>query len=195
MVFMKAEIERLKVEMMRYQVQNDKDKTELDKKQLDMEKSMLNNSQVSKKDYGVDENAVRKVKEERMLWESQKMELTYKIKSLQRRIGEDGDRYKELERELEFARSEVQKLELQIDEMRSIYRNKLIQFTRNETKNRDIEAREELVRTYNEKEVENKERMDSFKKESAQQKLEIKALRSYGRKLRYIAEDWAPLGQ
>lgn len=78
--------------------------------------------------------------------------------------------------------------------MRSIYRNKLIQFTRNENKNRDLEAREELVKSFNEKEIESKEKLDSYKKETAQQKLEIKALRSYGRKLRYIAEDWAPLG-
>lgn len=47
-----------------------------------MEKSMLNNSQLETKDYGIDENAVKKVKEEKMMWESQKMELTYKIKSL-----------------------------------------------------------------------------------------------------------------
>lgn len=41
---------------------------------------------------------MKRMKEEKLLWESQKMELTHKIKSLQRRVNDEEERVKELER-------------------------------------------------------------------------------------------------
>jgi hypothetical protein len=35
---------------------------------------------------------------EKMMWESQKMELTHKVRTLQRRVNDDNERVKELER-------------------------------------------------------------------------------------------------
>lgn len=40
------------------------------------------------------EDIFRKAREEKMLWESQKMELTQKIKSLQRRLNDEDDKNK-----------------------------------------------------------------------------------------------------
>ena len=44
---------------------------------------------------------MKKMSDERMLWESQKLELTHKVKSLQRKIHDDAERGKDLERQIE----------------------------------------------------------------------------------------------
>jgi cell division protein FtsB len=93
-------------------------------------------------------------------------------------------------------------MQLQMDEMRAIYRNKLIQFTTENAKpgdkplrmGYDLNAREELIRTYTEKEIDLNERIARENKQSRQLKQEVQALRSYARNLRYLAEDWAPVG-
>lgn len=64
-----------------------------------------------------------------MLWESQKMELTHKNKLQQRKIQELEERVNELLKYNDEISAENGKMQLQLDEMRSIYRNKLIQFT------------------------------------------------------------------
>lgn len=102
------------------------------------------------------------------------MELQQKIKSLQRRLNDEDDRLKELEKQNQELISENQKTQLQMDEMRSIYRNKLIQLTTDSYKQQDkpplrmgydLNAREELIRTYTEKEIELNERLEKEKKQ------------------------------
>ncbi len=44
---------------------------------------------------------IRKTKDEKLIWESQRMELSQKIKSLQRKITDDDERMKDLERQLQ----------------------------------------------------------------------------------------------
>lgn len=111
----------------------------------------------------------KRIKEEKLLWESQKMELTHKNKILQRKIAEYEDRIKELSKNQDDIQGENNKLMLQLDEMRSIYRNKLVQFTTDQAKGGpdkpqrigyDLNAREELIRTYTEKEIELTERLE-----------------------------------
>jgi regulator of replication initiation timing len=117
----------------------------------------------------------KKGREEKMLWESQKMELMHKIKSLQRRVNDDDDRIKDMERQVGEYSAENQKMQLQMDEMRSIYRNKLIQFTADSVKGEggkpvrmgyDLNAREELIRTYTEKEISLNEKLEQQHKEN-----------------------------
>lgn len=92
-----------------------------------------------------------------------------------------------------------------MDEMRSIYRNKLIQFTTETTRNQnepnkpirmgyDLNAREELIRTYTEKEIDLNEKLEKERKLTRALRLEVRAVKSYARNLRYLAEDWAPVG-
>ena len=44
------------------------------------------------------DDQMKRIREDRMLWESQKIELTSKIKSLQRRLNDDDERAKDLEK-------------------------------------------------------------------------------------------------
>ncbi len=91
---------------------------------------------------------------------------------------------------------------IQIDEMRSVFRQKLLQFMGDQVKGDknpgrigyDLNAREELIRTYTEKEIELKEKLDHNKTVMKQLKMENKALKNYARSLKYLAEDWAPMG-
>ncbi len=129
------------------------------------------------------------------------MELTHKIKTLQRRLNDQDEKSKELEKQLEEALGENHKTQLYLDEMRSVYRNKLLQVTQASTEpNRparngyDLNAREELIRTYTEKEIELNEKLARERKVTAQLKLELRGARSYARSIRYLAEDWAPVG-
>ena len=62
-----------------------------------MEANREKQNEMYKINRDVDESNKR-IKEERMLWESQKMEMTTKIKQLQRRVNDEEDRIKELEK-------------------------------------------------------------------------------------------------
>lgn len=72
---------------------------------------------------------MKKIRDEKLYWESQKMELTHKNKLAQRKIAELEERMKELNRNNDEIAAESNKLLLQMDEMRAIYRQKLIHFT------------------------------------------------------------------
>ena len=56
-------------------------------------------------------------------------------------------------------------------------------------------AREELIRSYNEKEVEMTERINKEVAHNQHLTKIVRGLRAYARSLKNLAEDWAPLGQ
>ncbi len=58
----------------------------------------------------------------------------------------------------------------------------------------DLHAREELVRTYVEKEHDLSERLEKDKSMIKHLRMENRALKQYSKGLKYLAEDWAPLG-
>ncbi|CAD8069428.1 unnamed protein product [Paramecium primaurelia] len=180
--FAKAEIERLKVELMKYGLLGAKDKLELDKKRLELDKS---STQIQITQSPNNDDAY---KNERMLWESQKMELTHKVKSLQRKVNDDNERIKDLEKQLNDLNGENVKMQLQLDEMRAIYRNKLIQIHK-------LDPRDELFQTYAAKEREYSQSIEILSKKNKQLQIEMRSIKSYSRQIRYLAEDWAPLGQ
>lgn len=180
LVFAKAEIERLKVELMRYDVLGAKSRNEVDKTRLEGDKSQLGPP--------ILKNTDDPYKNERMIWDSQKMELTHKVKSLQRRVNDDNERIKDLERQVNELMGENNKMQLQLDEMRAIYRNKLIQIHK-------LDPRDELFQTYSQKERDLLQAVETLNRKLRQQMLELRSIRSYSRNLRYLAEDWAPAGQ
>ena len=91
--------------------------------ELEVDKSLVfNNRKLQTPDV-----AVQRQKDEKMLWESQKMELTHKVRTLQRRVTEDNDRIKDLERQVQDLLGDTARGQIQVDEMRSVYRSKLIQ--------------------------------------------------------------------
>ena len=92
------------------------------------------------------------------------------------------ERFKELSRTNEELSAENSKMTIQIDEMRSVFRQKLLQFMGDQVKGEkapgrigyDLNAREELIRTYTEKEIELKEKLDHNKTVLKQLKMENK---------------------
>ncbi len=80
------------------------------------------------------ETNLKKIKEERMNWESQKMQLIQKNKICNRKLAEYQDKFNELTKMNQELTTDNNKHILQLDEMRSIYRNKLIQFTSDHSK-------------------------------------------------------------
>lgn len=110
------------------------------------------------------------------------IELSHKNKLLSRQINEVEERYKEMSRQNEELTAENSKMTIQIDEMRSVYRQKLLQFMGDQTRGDkngtrigyDLNAREELIRTYTEKEIDLKEKADNSKQH-------LKALRMENR--------------
>ncbi|KRX05294.1 P-loop containing nucleoside triphosphate hydrolase [Pseudocohnilembus persalinus] len=208
LVFAKAEIERLKTEMLKYDIQEQQHRLEMDQKKIDMEKGYIELTKEKQTEFNSlnqrQQQESKKIKDDKLYWESQKMELTHKNKLAQRKIAELEERIVEVQRNNDEITAESNKLLLQMDEMRSVYRQKLIQFT-TELNRRDgaekptrigydMSAREELIRTYTEKEIELNEKLEQTKRQKSHISTELKALKNYARQLKYLAEDWAPIG-
>lgn len=133
LIYTKAEIERLKTEMLKYEILDQQHRIDIDNKKLEIEKGFMEvnrekQNEMYKVNRDVDEQNKR-VRDERNQWESQRMELTHKIKSLQRRLNDDDVRIKDLEERMQEKMSEIQKMELQTNEMRILYRRKLLEYT------------------------------------------------------------------
>ncbi len=86
------------------------------------------------------------------------------------------------------------KLDLQNGEMRNIYRSRLLKYVQEGEKNY-LNAREDLLRNYSEREVELLEKLDRFSVVVKNLNEEVRALRRYSLELKHLAEDWAPIGQ
>ncbi|EAS00321.3 kinesin motor catalytic domain protein (macronuclear) [Tetrahymena thermophila SB210] len=208
LVFAKAEIERLKTEMLKYDILEQQHRIDIDNKKIEMEKGFFEITREKQNEFNkltqeVEGNLIKN-KDERLLWESQKMELTHKNKLQSRKIQELEERLNELMKFNDEMTAENGKLQLQLDEMRSVYRNKLIQFTSEQARGAngdkpirigyDMNAREELIRSYNEKEIQLSEQLEKEKRLNKNLKMEIRSLKNYARQMKYLAEDWAPVG-
>lgn len=82
--------------------------------------------------------------------------------------------------------------------MRSAVRNKLTKYMGdNEPASSALtwSAKEELIRSYTEKEVDLTQRLEKEERKVDDLRKRMRALKNYARALKYIAEDWAPIGQ
>ena len=118
--------------MIKYDIMDQQHKLDLDNRKIELEKSMLDinrekNDEVSKI-YRETENANKKVKDDKMLWESQKIEMHQKNKLYQRKVDDMEERINELIKMNEELHTDNTKMTIQLDEMRSVYRGKLLQF-------------------------------------------------------------------
>lgn len=116
LIFSKAEIERLKTEMLKYEILEQQHRIDIDNKKLEIEKGFLEvnrdkQTEIYKMNRETDD-AMRRGREEKMMWDSQRLELQQKIKSLQRRLTDEDERMKELERQNQELISENQKIQL-----------------------------------------------------------------------------------
>ena len=204
LIMAKAEIERLKTKMIEYDLKDQQYKIELDSKKIEMERGfmqMTKEQQNELQKLGLDaDTKLGKREEQQRLWQSEKVELIHKNKSLQRKIGDVEEQLQVLGKQVDEQATDNSKITIQMDEMRSIYRGKLMQFMNSmsagnkPTLGYDLNAREELIRTYTEKEVDLAEKQERAKHETKQLKLELKALKGWALQVKYLAEDWAPVG-
>lgn len=199
----KAEIEKLKNEIMRYQIKDEQYKLDVEAKKLDLEKGYIDMAKDKEKDMRnmskQAEDNLQKNLQDKMVFESQRMELMAKTKQSQRKIDELEEKIKELIGQTRDLKSENAQLKTSMDEKDNLYRAKLMQYQMEEkTKDKNMlgyNAREDLVRSYREKEVELMEKLDKSRTENRSLQTEVVALKSYARELKYLAEDWAPLGK
>lgn len=82
-----------------------------------------------------------------------------------------------------------------MDEMRAIYRKKLNELVSEQVRGKPgMNAREELIRDYTEKEIQLTDKIERELKINKQIKNELLSLKSYTRQIKNLAEDWAPVG-
>ena len=182
---------------------------DLDNRKIELEKSMLDinkekNNEVSRITRET-EAVGKRVKDDKMLWESQKIELHQKNKLYQRKVDEFEERTNELIKMNEELHTDNTKMTIQLDEMRSVYRGKLLQFMNEQMNDKgdgaaskfsqndhlfllikktiekismklgyDMNAREELIRSYNEKEILLNETIEKEKSNTKNTKMEMR---------------------
>ena len=129
----------------------------------------------------------------------EKADYQRKLRELDRMTEELTDDVRTLEEANLDLKSEKNRLQLQLEEMRTGMRQKLSQYnaelsTPQEKQALAWKAKEELIRTYNDKEQDVNQIVDRKDKLLEDQRRKVRALKRYARELKYQAEDWAPLG-
>lgn len=75
-----------------------------------------------------DLEAAKRLNLEREMWEGERTDLQRKIKELNRKVEEMTDDVKSLEEQNMELKSDKNRIQLQLEEMRSAYRNKLTKY-------------------------------------------------------------------
>ena len=197
----RSEIELLRKEVIKYDMNSQRMKIEFDSQKVDLERQYLQitknreeniNNRISDADL-----KSRKVVQQNQNINADITMVTDQLKGAQRKIAELEDNLKEYKIHDSDMTKEVHRLTLQLEEMRGSLRGKLLKAL-NEGMHPGDEmlrvAREEMIRTYNEKEIELTEKLNNEMGKNAQNLKVIRGLRSYARSLKNLAEDWAPLG-
>jgi hypothetical protein len=95
-------------------------------------------------------------------------------------------------------KSDKNRKALQLEEMNSAQRNTLTKYMASNNPDQSAlswQAKEELIKSYTEKERDLQQNLDRKERMIEDYRHKLKALKRYGRSLKYLAEDWAPLGQ
>lgn len=173
----------------------DNKKMELEREFLEMTKGKAHDTDKMRSD---DLEANKRLNLEREMWDGEKTDLLRKIKELNRKIEEltdDVKMYEEVNLEL---KSDKNRKEIELEEMRAAYRNKLTKYMSENAPDSSAmtwQAKEELIRSYTEKERDLNDQLNRKEKLIDDLRRKLKALKRYARELKYLAEDWAPLGQ
>lgn len=126
--------------------------------------------------------------------ESERRELITKNRHLLRKMEMLTLSSAECQKVVEDLRAENQKLSTQLEETRSVYRSKLLVFAQGDPKINYMNAREDLLRSYAEREIELLEKNEKYSQTIKHISSELEGLKIYAEKIRELAEDWAPVG-
>ena len=202
LIVAKGEIERLKTELIRFELQNQQNSLDLDNKKMELEREFLELTRSKQTDgerLRVDDlEAAKRLNLEREMWDGEKTDLLRKIKELNRKVEELTDDVKALEEQNLELKSDKNRIQLQLEEMRSAYRNKLTKYMSENNPDQAAltwQAKEELIRSYTEKEQDMAQALERKEKAVEDLRRKLRALKRYARSLKYLAEDWQPLGQ
>ena len=197
----RSEIELLRKEVIKYDMNAQRLRVEFDSQKADLEKQYIQITKNRDENIGnrLSENELksRKIMKQNENINADISIVTEQLKAAQRKISELEDNLKEYKIHDSEMTKEVHRLTLSLEEMRGSLRGKLLRAL-NEGMHPGDEmlrvAREEMIRTYNEKEIELTEKLNNELGKNAQNLKIIRGLRSYSRSLKNLAEDWAPIG-
>jgi hypothetical protein len=179
LAILKAECENLKNQANRQGLEVRKEGTELDEIEkvtfeFDQKRGLVKNRMVN--------------------LESERRELLTKNRHLLRRLELVTVSGAECQKVIEALRAENQKLATQLEETRNVYRSKLLSYAHGDIKVNYMNAREDLLRSYAEREIELLEKNEKCNQTIKSVTLELEGLKIYSEKVRELAEDWAPVG-
>ncbi|CAG9332942.1 unnamed protein product [Blepharisma stoltei] len=198
----KAEVERLKSELIKYDLNAEMQQVDFDNRKVELERGYIDadrkrDKQMNKK-INETENKVGQLVQQNDMNFSDIVSVTRQLKIAQRKVAELEELLSDYQNHDNLMTSENQRLHLQIDDMRANFRAKLIKTMKegvDPLDNRVTNAREEMIRSYNEQEAELREKLNKELAESDHKNKIIRGLKAYARNLKSLAEDWAPLGQ
>lgn len=191
---LKNEINLIRNSQRALELDNEKLKMEAEGRRLELEKGFLGVCKDREAEIrGLNRDLEQKYstqRNERLKYESQKNELLGKVKSQQRRIEELEARIASLKIERKTLSEENAQLQFKYDECRKIYRAKLFDFLQNEdNQEKYLNAREDLLHNYAEKEVDLLQQMGQLKRERDQLLEQLDLITKYARECKYLAED------
>lgn len=132
LIVAKGEIERLKTELIRYELANQQNSLDVDNKKMELEREFLELTRNKQDDMSKLKNddleANKRLNLERQMWDGEKTDLLRKIKELNRKVEEMTDDVKMLEEQNLELKSDKNRIQLQLEEMRSAFRNKLTKY-------------------------------------------------------------------
>lgn len=198
----RGEIEQLRSELVKHDMNAQRAQLDYENKKNELERVYI--EMARKRDGDVKgqlqdaDDRVRRLKEKNELGDADFVTMNRQLKASQRKIQELEDHLNEYMKHDSDMTEDNQKLNLMVEEMRNNFRSKLIRAMNEGVRLDDgmtKAAREELIRSYNEKEVEMTERINKEVAHNQHLTKIVRGLRAYARSLKNLAEDWAPLGQ
>ena len=133
------------------------------------------------------------LEKEKIVKESEKREYMAKNRALTRKLEELTKKFNDINREYNDLKDNHTKQTILFDESRNNYRSKLIGYIEGDNNN-FLNAREDLIRNYAERESELLEKLEDRNFRIKKLKEEYKALKEYTVQIKYLAEDWMPVG-
>lgn len=159
----------------------DNKKMELEREFLELTKNKVSDADRMRTD---DLEANKRLNLEREMWDGEKTDLLRKIKELNRKIEELSEDVKLLEEGSLELKSDKNRLQLQLEEMRSAYRNKLTKYMNENNPDQAAltwQAKEELIRSYTEKEQDLQMSIERKDKIIEDLRKKMRALKRYAR--------------
>lgn len=190
-----TEIDQLKVEITRQDLYRQRQHNDFDNKKLELERGYL--QMAHKRDDAVSlkveesEGMARRLKGQDELLKSELLSYKNKLKSSERKVKELEDHLSEYQINENEISSQNTNLRTQLDELRAAYRSSLV---KNMNDGFQSNAREELVRSYNERESDLQTQVFTLISQKSSLVKTLRGLRAYARSLKNLAEDFAPVG-